>query len=96
MTDQLLLGIGKKIRAYRKNKDLTISTVAKKAGVSKGLISKIENGRTMPSLPVLISIINALEIDMSNFFNGIELINKHGYTHIKSEEYSAWPLCSVI
>ena len=90
MTDQLLLGIGKKIRNYRKSRDLTISTVAKAAGVSKGLISKIENGRTIPSLPVLISIISALKIDMSNFFNGIELINKHGYTHIKREDYSTY------
>jgi transcriptional regulator with XRE-family HTH domain len=87
MTDQLLLGIGKKIRSSRKSKGLTIDSVAKKAKVSKGLVSKIENGRTIPSLPVLISIINALKVDINTFFNGIELITKPGYTHIKEEDY---------
>ena len=87
MTDQLLLGIGKKIRSSRKSKGLTIDSVAKKAKVSKGLVSKIENARTIPSLPVLISLINALKVNINTFFNGIELITKLGYTHIKEEDY---------
>ncbi len=87
MTNQLYLDIGTKIRNFRKNKSLTISTVAQAAGVSKGLVSKIENGRTIPSLPVLISIITALKVDMKTFFSGIELTAKHGYTHRKQEDY---------
>ncbi|MNY20683.1 DNA-binding transcriptional repressor PuuR [compost metagenome] len=42
--------------------------MADKAGVSKGLISQIENNRTIPSLLVLINIINALDVDLNEFF----------------------------
>ena len=39
--------------------------VAKRTGVSAGLISKIENLRTTPSLPVLLKIMQTLNIDLS-------------------------------
>jgi transcriptional regulator with XRE-family HTH domain len=65
-----LIGIGKKIKIRKKNKK-TISTVANAADESNGLISKIENGRTIPLLPVLLNIINALEIKVSYFFEGM-------------------------
>lgn len=69
--DTYLIGIGKKIRAIRKEKDLYASEIAKRANVSNGLISRIENGRTIPSVPVLLSIIHALEIEPSRFFENI-------------------------
>ncbi|TVQ66385.1 MAG: XRE family transcriptional regulator [Balneolaceae bacterium] len=69
--DSYLIGIGKKIRTIRKEKNLYASEIAKRANVSNGLISRIENGRTIPSVPVLLSIINALEIEPSDFFENI-------------------------
>src|SRR3546814_7999301 len=45
--------------------------LADRARVSKGLISQIENSRTIPSLMVLIGIINALDMDLNLFFKGI-------------------------
>nr|WP_315257955.1 XRE family transcriptional regulator [uncultured Flavobacterium sp.] len=66
-----LIGIGKRIKDIRKKNKKTISTVANAAEVSNGLISRIENGRTIPSLPVLLNIINALEIEVSDFFEGM-------------------------
>lgn len=66
-----IIGIGKRIRKIRKEQGLTISTVAANAEVSNGLISRIENGRTIPSLPVLLSIINALKIEIAAFFNSL-------------------------
>jgi len=70
--DDLLIGIGSRIKSIRKENKLTISEVASKAHVSNGLISKIENGRTVPSLPVLLELINALDIQISDFFVGVE------------------------
>ncbi|MFT5252321.1 MAG: transcriptional regulator with XRE-family HTH domain, partial [Flavobacteriales bacterium] len=66
-----LIGIGKRIKEIRKASKKTISSVASHAEVSNGLISRIENGRTIPSLPVLLNIINALEVDVSDFFEGM-------------------------
>lgn len=70
--DDFLIGIGKRIRAIRKEERMTISMLASSAGVSNGLISRIENGRTIPSLPVLLSLITSLNHDVSKFFEGVE------------------------
>ncbi len=72
---QYLIGIGKRIKEIRKENNETISIIAEKATVSKGLISRIENGRTIPSLPVLLNIINALDIAVTDFFNGMPEYN---------------------
>ncbi|MDM1293073.1 helix-turn-helix transcriptional regulator [Sphingobacterium sp. N143] len=68
MEDNTIFKISFKIKEIRKEKGITIQEVANKAGVSKGLISQIENNRTIPSLLVLINIINALEVDLNEFF----------------------------
>ncbi len=84
--DDFLIGIGKRIRAIRKKNGITISTIASTAGVSNGLVSRIENGRTIPSLPVLLELISALEIDASTFFEGVEKKAGAKYIHIKKDE----------
>ncbi|ULT24385.1 helix-turn-helix transcriptional regulator [Sphingobacterium sp. E70] len=68
MEDNTIFKISYKIKEIRKEKGITIQEVADKAGVSKGLISQIENNRTIPSLLVLINIINALDVDLNEFF----------------------------
>ncbi|GAA0883679.1 XRE family transcriptional regulator [Sphingobacterium siyangense] len=68
MEDNTIFKISNKIKEIRKEKGITIQEVADRAGVSKGLISQIENNRTIPSLLVLINIINALNIDLNEFF----------------------------
>ena len=72
MNEYILTEIGQKIRKIRKEKGLTVQTVASRAGVSKGLISRIENSRTVPSLPVLIAIIKGLEVSLNAFFGDID------------------------
>lgn len=67
--------IGKKIRRLRQEKGLTIKELAEKAGVTKGFVSRVENVRTIPSLPVLLSIIQALEQEVADFFSDIEQNN---------------------
>lgn len=82
-----LLQIGKKIKETRLRNNNKIKEIANKANVSKGLISKIENGRTIPSLPVLISIINALNINLSDFFHDIKPIAATDFVHVKERDY---------
>ncbi|HEY4109964.1 XRE family transcriptional regulator [Puia sp.] len=68
MHEELLLLIGEKIKTKRTQKNVTLEQLATRAGVSKGLISQIENNRTVPSLPVLFNIIHSLEEDLRTFF----------------------------
>jgi transcriptional regulator with XRE-family HTH domain len=71
MEGAFLLEISKRIKEYRLEKRLTVQELADKSGVSKGLISQIENGRSIPSLPVLFGIIQSLEVALGDFFSGI-------------------------
>ncbi|GEP89470.1 transcriptional regulator, XRE family with cupin sensor [Chitinophaga terrae (ex Kim and Jung 2007)] len=72
MADDIIMQISNKIKEKRKAKGITIQELADRAEVSKGLISQIENNRTVPSLLVLINIIKALQLDMNEFFNEID------------------------
>ena len=67
----MVVQISNKIKSIRKEKNLTLQDIADRAGVTKGLISQIENSRTIPSLLVLIQIIKALEVDLDLFFNDL-------------------------
>ena len=71
MQDDILIQISNKIKGARKSKNATVQQLATKANVSKGLISQVENNRTIPSLPVLLAIIRALNLDLNDFFKDI-------------------------
>ena|SRR5579859_1900434 len=72
MREELLLLLGDKIKTKRTQKNITLEQLATKAGVSKGLISQIENNRTVPSLPVLFNIIHSLDEDLKTFFEDMQ------------------------
>jgi len=77
MNEELILLLGDKIKTKRTQKNITLEQLANKAGVSKGLISQIENNRTVPSLPVLFNIIHSLDEDLKTFFEDMhDAINK--------------------
>ena len=77
MNEELILLLGDKIKTKRTQKSITLEQLANKAGVSKGLISQIENNRTVPSLPVLFNIIHSLDEDLKTFFEDMhDSINK--------------------
>lgn len=67
----MLIQISNKIKEIRKQKNITVQELANKADVSKGLISQIENNRTVPSLPVLMNIVQSLNLDLNDFFKDI-------------------------
>ena len=71
MQDDILIQISNKIKGARKSKNATVQELATRANVSKGLISQVENNRTVPSLPVLLAIIRALKLDLNDFFKDI-------------------------
>ena len=64
--------IGQEIRAYRQKIGLTIVELAKQANLSMGMLSKIENGNTSPSLGTLQSLSKALNVPITAFFRKFE------------------------
>jgi len=87
MNEQVIAGIGKNMRYIRQQQNLKLHEVAQLAGVSKSLLSKIENGRSVPSVPVLLSLIKALNVEFSTFFEGIEAQSEAPFIHKKFDEY---------
>ena len=50
---QLEISIGRRVRSLRQRLQLTATELAAEAGLSPGMLSKIENGGTSPSLSTL-------------------------------------------
>jgi transcriptional regulator with XRE-family HTH domain len=61
-------GIGRKLRALRTQKRLTLSRLAAETGLSTALLSKLETDRMIPTLPTLATICRVYGVGMSHFF----------------------------
>lgn len=68
----LELAIGSEVRSFRKQLKLTVTEVAKAASLSPGMLSKIENGNTSPSLATLHALSRALNVPVTSFFRKYE------------------------
>lgn len=68
--DQYLGGF---LRKYRMEKSLTIADVSARAEISKGMLSKIENGQTSASLSTLTKLAQALGITLSTMFRNYDV-----------------------
>jgi transcriptional regulator with XRE-family HTH domain len=82
MQEDLILLIGPHIKQKRTEKNITLEELANRAGVTKGLISQVENNRTVPSLPVLFNLIHGLEEDIKSFFDGMHEHMNNGHVVI--------------
>jgi|SRR6266566_1851653 len=61
-------GIGAEVRRLRKSLDLTVAELGLAAGISAGMLSKIENGAISPSLATLKALAQALNVPISALF----------------------------
>ncbi len=64
--------IGRQVRHYRKQLDLTITDMSARSGLSAGMMSKIENGNTSPSLATLRALSTALNVPVTALFREFE------------------------
>jgi DNA-binding XRE family transcriptional regulator len=67
-TRTLEAGIGTEVRRLRKSLDLTVAELGLAAGISAGMLSKIENGTISPSLATLDALARALNVPISRLF----------------------------
>jgi transcriptional regulator with XRE-family HTH domain len=60
--------IGIAVRRLRKGHDLTVSELGAAAGISAGMLSKIENGTISPSLSTIGAVAKALNVPIASLF----------------------------
>ena len=59
------LPFGKRVMRLRKEKNITLKTLANETGLSSAYLSQIEKGEVIPPVAVILQISRALEIDSS-------------------------------
>src|SRR5690606_30693014 len=64
--------IGVQVRSLRKQHDMTVMELAGQAGLSAGMLSKIENGGICPSLHALQALAQALNVPITALFEKFE------------------------
>lgn len=74
--------IGVQVRMLRKKHDMTVMDLAKQSGMSIGMLSKIENGSTSPSLGTLEQLAEALNVPITRFFAEFE--EQRDITHVEA------------
>jgi transcriptional regulator with XRE-family HTH domain len=67
-----LVELSARIKKLRISQGLTLEQLAGRAGIAKGMLSKIENFRVTPSLPTLVKLSDALGTTISSLFDGLD------------------------
>lgn len=68
----LELAIGRQVRTYRMQQGMTVADLARQSDLSPGMLSKVENGLTSPSLATLNSLASALNVPVTALFRMYE------------------------
>ncbi|KRA00113.1 MerR family transcriptional regulator [Mesorhizobium sp. Root157] len=68
----LEVAIGHEVRAFRKKLGITVADLANATNISLGMLSKIENGITSPSLTTLQALSHALGVPLTSLFRRFE------------------------
>lgn len=63
--------LGERISKLRKKKGMSLEKLAYEAGVSKGNLSDIENGKRDPRYTTLLLLATGLEVSISTFFKNV-------------------------
>ncbi len=71
-TLSIAVAIGAQVRNLRRKLDLTGAELAEQAGLSAGMLSKIENGAVSASIESLEALARALNVPLTSFFASYE------------------------
>ena len=77
--------IGREVRAFRRQQGLTVADLAQITGLSIGMLSKIENGITSPSLNTLQVLSHAFSVPVTAFFKSYE--ERREVQHVKAGDH---------
>ncbi len=81
--------VGRNIRALRLARDLTLESLATACGLTKGQVSKIENGLVSAPLSTIDRVAHALEVDASLLLRRLDGSNRHVIRKPELEERRA-------
>jgi len=62
--------LGRKLHALRLRKKLALADLGKHTGLSPSLLSQLENGKMIPTLPTLARIAMVFDVGLEHFFGG--------------------------
>ncbi|MEJ8843583.1 XRE family transcriptional regulator [Lacibacter sp. H375] len=96
------LNIGDRIKVLRMNQNRTMQEIAEASELSKSMISKIENNKTVPSVAALVKIAKALGTSISSllehegFLNAIVTTRQKALDNLTATDkgYSIYPYAS--
>lgn len=80
--DAMRAMIARRLREYRLDLDWTMTQLAGRSGVSKAMLSKIENAQTTPALTTLSRIAEAMSVPVTAFFRGLD--DEQDMLHVKA------------
>ena len=81
----LEMAIGRQVRAFRRQQGMTVADLAATTGLSVGMLSKIENGITSPSLTTLQILSHAFSTPITSLFKGFE--ERREVQHVKAGQH---------
>ncbi|MCL7363985.1 MULTISPECIES: helix-turn-helix domain-containing protein [Streptomyces] len=91
--DDVLAGVGPRLRRLRKEREVTLAALSEATGISVSTLSRLESGLRRPSLELLLPIAQAHQVPLDELVGAppvrdprvrAEPIVRHGRTH--------WPL----
>ncbi len=71
LEEALGAAIARRVREFRLQLGWTVGQLAAQSGMSKGMLSKIENAQASPSLATLARLSEALQVPVTAFFRGL-------------------------
>ena len=80
------LNIGERIKILRTNQKRTLQEIAESSELSRSMISKIENNKTVPSVAALVKIARALGTTISNLLENNGFLNAIVTSRQKAEK----------
>jgi transcriptional regulator with XRE-family HTH domain len=69
---EILLGLGKRIRSERKGKGFSQESFAEVCGLHRTEVGLLERGKTIPRLDTLLLVSHHLDLPVSELLQGIE------------------------
>src|SRR5579864_5598347 len=81
--------IGEKLRTLRLRKDLGLVELGKHTGLSPGMLSKLERGKLVPTLPTLLRIAMVFGVGLDYFFTDER--KRHVVSIVRREERLRFP-----
>ena len=71
-TEEVCRAVGSRVRELRLAREMTMSAFASEAGISLGMLSKIEHGQSAPSLSTLVRLAASARVPVTALFRGLD------------------------